>query len=50
MITNQTHQLKRLNEIIEDLKTKGTLTKKIYKFEKQVFIIKGKIKGQIIQT
>ena len=40
----------RIEEILKQLKTKGDICRKIYKFEKQVFITKGKIIGNIPQT
>jgi hypothetical protein len=42
------HIQRRAKEICQDLKLKANLTKRIYKFEKQVFIIQGKIKGDIV--
>ena len=41
---------KRCKAIGDDLKAKGELVRRIYKFEKQIFIVQGKLDGTIPQA
>ena len=45
-----TNIYKRALILKNDLKSKADLIKKIYKFEKQMFLAQGRISGQIPQT
>ena len=47
---DQTNNQKRIRELKEDLRSKGDLIGKIYRFEKQMFLAQGKITGQIPLT